>query len=179
MILGTVFETSGSVVQDQKRYERTATARPSTDASIVIFEIGPSPVGFAMTGARVTFPRNPAPVVHVPPTQRALVALRTAAAQWCEDERDAPNSAAFAVADQLDEAFVAAGMQPTYVDASPEGGVLFSFLIDVRHAAIEAFNTGEIVAVISHLDRESEVFEVVNDAEDVAVALRRISDYLR
>jgi hypothetical protein len=133
-----------------------------------------------MTGARVTFSRNPAPVAHVsPPTQRALAALRAAAAHWCDDEREAPNSVSFATAEQLDEAFVVAGIQPTYVDASPEGGVLFSFLIDVRHAALEAFNTGEIVAVISFLDRDSEVFEVVNDAEHVADALRRISNYLR
>lgn len=96
----------------------------------------------------------------------------------CDDGRPLPNRTAFDLAEKVVDVFDYTGALPTFVHASPEGGYLFSFVQDERHAAVEVYNEGEIVFVISHLDRESEVFETSDDDTELTDAVRRIQEYL-
>lgn len=96
-----------------------------------------------------------------------------------DNDRPAPTHVAFELAETLLDLFDENGAVPSFVHESPEGGILFSFVKDVRHAAIEAFNEGDVVVVVSNLDRASDVFEVATDAIELTYGIQRIQEYLK
>lgn len=102
-----------------------------------------------------------------------------AASPDSESAAPRPDADAFVAADDLVNLLERSKTYPTYVHASPEGGLLFSFVKDVRHAAIEIYNEGDIVFVVSHRDKESEVWSVQSSEEDLRAGIERVRQYMR
>jgi hypothetical protein len=109
---------------------------------------------------------------------RKLDRLASLVAGWDGYGAEAPNAVAIEGARRIVELLNRMNFAPSLVSASPEGGVILTFLGRGRMASLEYYNSGELGAVTSDEEREVDAWENgVNEAA-VSEAVGRVARFL-
>lgn len=109
---------------------------------------------------------------------KALSRLMALRADWDTYLSDAPSEQAIYLAREVLRTLVDQDFAPSSLDPSSEGGVSLSFRDGERYADIECFNSGEVLAVVSHAGQETDVWELPNLADDLPQAINRMRSFL-
>lgn len=107
-----------------------------------------------------------------------LQALAALESDWDSYGSQPPNMTAIELARTVLEVLAEMGLMPLSLAPSPDEGVSISFLKGKRLAAIECFNTGEIVAVTSDGSGSPRVWGVGVDREAIREALEEMRDFV-
>lgn len=91
---------------------------------------------------------------------RELAALSALPAEWETSGAEAPNKLARSLAERVIACLADIDFRPHRISPSTDEGVCISFEDRDRYADIECFNSGDVIAVLSPLDRDSEFLEV-------------------
>lgn len=97
---------------------------------------------------------------------------------WDEYGVAAPNSQAIENTRRIIEGLHEKNLRPSGIAPCPEEGVTLSFLRRERSAAIECYNTGEIVAVTSARDADPTVWSLNNDRRQLRTTVETIQVFL-
>ncbi len=91
----------------------------------------------------------------------------------------APNSQAIENARRIIKVLHEKNLRPSGIAPCPEEGVTLSFLREERSAAIECYNTGEIIAVTSARDADPTVWSLNNDRRQLRTTVETIQVFLQ
>jgi hypothetical protein len=91
---------------------------------------------------------------------------------------EAPSNVAIAWAHLVLQQLQTDGLLPTRVVASAEGGVGICFIDGSKYADIECLNSGAILGVTSDKRHRPIVWEVQQDAREIARAAQRIREFI-
>ncbi len=111
---------------------------------------------------------------------RELRRLRDDGSGWGGAPAEPPNEVAMVSAQEVLDALHGAGLEPSRIIASGEGGVAFCFVSGDRYADIEYFNSGEILAMTKVLrgGGTPRIWPVAGD-DDLREAIDTISQFVR
>lgn len=107
-----------------------------------------------------------------------LTEASKAPSNWNSYGAEAPNATAVSNSRSLLEALSLAGILPSFVHPSPEGGITMSFLSGTRHAAVEMHNDGDAVAVISSKPGDPAVWEFSPGSDEETEAISRLAAFI-
>lgn len=109
-----------------------------------------------------------------------LESLKTISDNWNGFGSDAPNEDALNTARDILMTFYEEHFLPKSIVISPsaEEGVTFSISNGKKTAAIESFNSGEIIAVTYDGQDEPNAWEIIDSKKEITVAIGRIHEFI-
>ena len=105
-------------------------------------------------------------------------ALENLKDDWNSYGAPAPNEAALSSARAILESARDRALLPDEIVPSVESGVLIYFTATERHADIESFNDGTLLAMTSHPPADPYIWPVRNESKDIQEALEEIRAFM-
>ncbi len=95
---------------------------------------------------------------------------------WNGQGSEPPNEISRGFAEKVLDGLEKIAFPPNQISPSAEGGVFIAFAKRHRYANIEAFNTGEALALVENADGTPDIWDVTD--ENLETSLAKIRDYL-
>ena len=108
-----------------------------------------------------------------------LDGLRKLRVGWDSYGAEPPNAAAISALRRILLHVSRAGLEPTKIAPSAEGGAAVCFVREDKYADVECFNNGDVLAVTSREGQDPEVWEVGAETHAVEQTLEKIRAYIR
>jgi hypothetical protein len=108
-----------------------------------------------------------------------LDGLRKLRVDWDSYGAEPPNALAVSALRRILLQVSQAGLEPTKIAPSAEGGAAVCFVHEDKYADVECFNNGDVLAVTSEEGRDLEVWEVSEESAAVERTLEKIRAHIR